>query len=281
MTTSLIKKACQNIGLHFKSIDDDGLFLNIDFGDSKFHLCIANNLGLNNEVVEKICRDKTYTALLLSDCIKMPQTTSYVDSDPPELYSNFKKHSSHQAIIDEIVKKSQFPIILKPNSKSMGTNVFSCNSNLDVVAAVNKIFDRASYQYDHVLLAQKKIDIITEFRVVTYNHQIQFIYKKDNNFEDSTFQGNLSPLHFENAKAVFLTQNENETLYNDIKNFIQPIFGKMPLNYAGLDIALDSSEDLYLLEINSKPGFSFFIKDNGDTEVIKMFEKILIDLKLK
>ena len=279
MTIPLIKKACDNIGLVYEDIDDVGVFLRIDLDDDKFHLCIANNLGLNDEVTEKICRDKAYTHDLLGDSIKMPNSSSYLDSQSPELYLSFTKFKSHQEIVDDIIKNNQLPLVLKPNSKSMGINVFACESKEEVASAVDKIFDRNSFQYDYVLLAQKKIEIVKEFRVLTYNQEVQFIYQKDNTDENAKFEGNLSPLHFENSQAVLLDKNKDEVIYKKIKNFIQPIFNKMKLNYAGLDIAIDSTGELYLLEINSKPGFTYFVKDNSEYEVVKMFEKILADLK--
>lgn len=281
MTIPLIKKACQNIGFNFKDIDDAGVFLRIDLGDDRFHLCIANNLGLNDEVVEKICRDKAYTHDLLDDFIKMPNSSSYLDSQSPELYLSFTKFKSHQEIVDDIIKNNRLPLVLKPNSKSMGVNVFACESKEEVASAVDTIFDKNSFQYDYVLLAQEKIEIVKEFRVLVYNQEIQFFYQKDNTDENAKFEGNLSPLHFGNSQAVLLDKNKDEAIYQKIRNFIQPIFSKMKLNYAGLDIAIDSSGELYLLEINSKPGFTYFVKDNSEVEVVKMFEKIIKDLFAK
>lgn len=278
MTTLLIKKACNNLGLSYQDIGHSGAFIKITLKNRKAHLCIANNLGLNTEVVEKICRDKVYSHELLSKHIRMPHSSAYVDSDPPELYQNFVKFHSHQEIVADILKKNPLPVVLKPNSKSMGVNVFLCTHAQEVKQAVAEIFNKNSYKYDHVLLVQEQIKIKKEFRIVVYKRSIQFAYQKDNTGQDVKFTGNLSPLHFSNAKAVLLDERKDAELLTSLHSFLQPIFEHTDLQYAGLDIVQEESGGLCLLELNSKPGFKYFIQDNGEDTVIQMFETILSDL---
>ena len=278
MIIPVLKKACSNLGLKYQAIDSSGVFLRIDLGGGRFHLCIANNLGLNDEVTEKICRDKAYTYNLLSESVRMPHTESYVDSQSPALYESFSSFDSHEKIVADILLHNTVPLILKPNGKSMGVHVFFCSTKEAVTDAVSKIFNRDSYNYDHVLLVQEPIEIKSEYRVLVYDGEIQFLYRKDNTGCDVEFTGNLSPLHFANARAVLIDPKEDSELFEEITHFIKPIFEQMHLKYAGLDIARDTKGELCLFEINSKPGFTYFIKDNGETKVIQMFQKILGDL---
>lgn len=275
MTISLIKKACESLGISFEVLDTGGVFIKANFKDDRFHYFIANNFGLNDECIEKICLDKTYLHDLLGKYIQMPNSVSYVDSDPPELYVTHSSFHSHQEIAQDISKKMSFPVILKPNSKSMGMNVFLCENAEQLQKAVETIFNKNSFKYDHVLLAQEKINIKKEYRVVVYKGEIQFAYQKDNTEHDAKFIGNVSPLHFENAKAVLIS---NEVFLKKVEQFIQPIFEQMQLIYGGLDIAEDASGQLYLIEINSKPGYSYFVRDNGEDKVVELFKKILKDL---
>lgn len=281
MIVGLIKKACDELGFSYHDIDLANVFLRINFDNEKFHLCIANNLGLNDEVVEKICRDKEYVHSLLSKYVSMPKSLTYIDSNPPDLYAEFSKFDSHEAIVNHIVKNTQFPIIVKPNSKSMGVNVFLCHQVDDLAKAVDTIFDKNSFLYDHVLLVQERISIQKEFRVIVYDSEIQFVYQKDNTGNHAEFIGNLSPLHFSNARAVLLKKETDMQILDNLSAFISPIFKQMKLNYAGLDIVLDTDGSLYLLEINTKPGFTYFIRDNGEHRVIELIKKILLDLAKK
>lgn len=278
---ALLKKACDQLDLKYVPVDDSGIFLKIFFEGGGSRLFIANNLGLNSEVVEKICRDKSYSHTLLSEVVRMPKTDTYIDPDPPEIYASFKSFGSTDSIAQEIIKRHggkslvEFPLLLKPNSGSMGINVFKCESNAEVAHAVTTIFDKKSYKYDHVLLAQEYVQVQKEYRVLMYNHKIQFVYQKDNTQKTAKFVGNISPLHYANAKAVLVT---DLAFISRLQEFIDPIFSHLDLQYAGLDIVVDQAGQLYLLEINSKPGFSYFVKDIGEVEVIKLFKKVLSDL---
>lgn len=281
VTTSILKKACNQLNLKYSLIDSSGIFLEILLKNGKSKQFIANNLGINSEVVAKICKDKSYVHALLSTYIRMPKSDTYIDPDPPETYKNFTTFRSNDEIISDILKKREgksiveFPILIKPNSGTMGINVFKCQSELDIIQAVKTIFDKKSYTYDHVLLVQEYIQIKKEYRVVVYNQKIQFAYLKDNTQATAQFTGNFSPLHYANARAAKVT---DEATIVRLQEFISPIFSRLDLRYAGLDIAVDELGKLYLLEINSKPGFTYFVRDNGEQAVLKMFQEILQNL---
>lgn len=278
MLVTVVKEVCKELGLAYKNVDADGVFLRVDLGNNNFHLCIADNLGLNDEVVEKICRDKAYSYALLEPYIKMPKTISYVDSkfSHPEIGEKL-----HEQIASEIFANFQFPVILKPNSKSSGTNVLLCTNSEEVTAAVTQIFNTDSFAYDHVLLAQEQIHIAREFRVIVYKGEIQFLYQKDNTGSESRFVGNLSPLHYENAKAVLIDESKENALVQQIKDFIAPLFVHLKLQYAGLDIAVDGTGQLYLFELNSRPAFEYFIRDNGNQKVAQLVKRVLTDLSAR
>ncbi len=208
-------------------------------------------------------------------------------------------------MVEEIAAMHKFPLIVKANSLSRGINVYKCENKQEVAEAVNNIFNKESKNYDHVLISQDYLEIKEEYRVVVYDQKIMFAYQKDNTSgvggenilggenrpgganesggekimsgetKVAKFVGNLSPLHWENAIARIV---KDENLLADLQKFISPIYEKLSLKYAGLDIARDKNGDFQLIEINTQPGFSYFINDNGEEELIKMFEKILSDL---
>jgi glutathione synthase/RimK-type ligase-like ATP-grasp enzyme len=63
-----------------------------------------------------------------------------------------------------------------------------------------------------------------------------------------------------------------------LREFIAPIYELLELNYGGLDIIEDAAGALRLVEINSRPGFSYFVRDNGREPLVKMYEMILTSL---
>jgi len=303
MTTTIIKKVCDELGLKSKFIDDANVILKVDFENktesNESHLFIANNSGLNDEAVRKICGDKFYTYLLLRDKINQPRTFSFIDPHADDIYEGYGNFDSNKEIIENILVNHEFPILVKANSLFRGLNVFKCNDYGRIATAVKNIFNKNSKNYDHVLISQDYIDSKKEYRVLVYNQEIMFIYLKNNvagrtgggtgvgtgggHIGDATsniriapkFVGNLSPLHWENSKAVLI---KDQDLWNEIQEFIKPISSKLNLKYGGLDIIRDKNGELFLIEINTQPGFSYFVRDNTDEEVVKMYRKILGDL---
>ena len=49
--------------------------------------------------------------------------------------------------------------------------------------------------------------------------------------------------------------------------------------WIGLDIAKDKNNEWWILELNTRPGFSYFIRDNGDEKIVEMYEKLLNRIK--
>ena len=99
---------------------------------------------------------------------------------------------------------------------------------------------------------------------------IQFAYLKD--VSNATFDGKLSPLHWDGAKAVDVT---DQKLLDEFSSFITPLFYHLPLVYGCLDIARDANGALWLLEVNTAPSFSIFVRDNEKEKVVEMYKKML------
>lgn len=273
----IIKDLCDEMGFESEFLDQFHYVLWVNFGKN-FHTFIANNPGLNDEVVRKLCNDKYYSFVLLKDVISFPKTTNFIDPFADEIYQGQAIFDSYSEVVDEIVENHQLPVLVKANNLSRGINIFKCENREQVLKAVKAIFNQQSKDYGHVLISQDFVEIEEEYRVVVYDQKIQFAYKKDLGGiagKDAKFVGNLSPLHWENSKAV-LVGDEDEL--GELDEFIKPIYSKMKLMYGGIDIIRDKSGRLQLIEINSQPGFNYFIRDNSGVEVKKMYRKILQDL---
>ena len=99
------------------------------------------------------------------------------------------------------------------------------------------------------------------------------IYEKD--ISEAIFSGNISPLHFENSKAVIVNSPE---LTERIQTFISPLFKAFPITYSGLDIAIDEQDKLFLIEANKSPAFNILERDNGIEPIVNLYTHILKDL---
>ena len=148
-----------------------------------------------------------------------------------------------------------------------------CNDRGEIANALTRIFQPGQKGYDYVAIAQKYIYIKHEYRVVSYNKEVAFVYEKIPGTVDS--DGNISPLHTLGGKAVLITDPE---ILNSITTALEPLHRKSQLNYGGLDLVHDTHGKWWLLEVNSAPSYTFFIRHNGDQEVISLYKNILNDL---
>ncbi|MCL4208903.1 ATP-grasp domain-containing protein [Patescibacteria group bacterium] len=267
----LITSACEMAGIKYSPASKDGVVIKIHL-PKKDHLVVNFNLGLVDSSVTYICKDKSYQIELLKNAVNFPKTTSYLD--PQSKYGQMAKISTLSEIAEDIKNNFSLPVIVKMNQGSEGRGVFLCQTFEEIKNAVNTIFSHQNWEYDYVLLAQQYIKPKAEYRAIFYKDQLEILYLKDN--AQSTFTGNLSPLHFSGAQAVEITDSETK---EKIEQFIQPIFSEIKLKYAGFDIIIDEHDGLWLIEINSSPAFAYFLQNNPAQKVIHLFYKIFSDLK--
>lgn len=272
MTTSgtVLAQALQESNIRYSHVDADEVVFAIQLGGRQ-HFVVNNILGLNSESDVKICSDKAYTYDLLNDVVAMPHTKKYLDPEGP--YASYAEFENLDDIRADIVENFEFPLIIKRNSGSLGSQVFWCENISAVEKAARSIFNRNSHSYDHVLLAQQGVAIATEWRVLMLRGQLQFMYQKD--VSQAKFNGNLSPLHWEDSKAILDTDMATQ---KEIQTFLDPVFSKWQLPYGGFDVVRDTVGKLWLIEVNSHPAFSIFLRDNDAAPLKEMYAKILKEL---
>lgn len=274
--TKCLTEACKRLDIPHSFIADDENFLQVDLGGHRYYFPGAST-PFNDGATSKICRDKEFSYKLLKGAIAMPKSMGFVDPEGPEEYRGWARADSADAIVESICAEFALPVIVKRNSGSQGRHVFLCESRGEVAAAVKKVFkkdEKESNDYDYVVLAQEYIKAKKEYRAVVFEKNILLLYEKD--VSDAVFTGNLSPLHWENSKAVQIT---DEKTIERLRAFTAPIYPLLDLRYGGLDIIEDDAGNLTLVELNSRPGFGRFAKDNGSEPLVQMYMKILQALR--
>ncbi len=264
--------ACENLGISYKKIDKIGNLLALNIDGNNFYFT-NTRVPLNNEPVAAICVSKVYAYWLLNSELPMPKTKSYLDpNSEDEEISKIAHFKNEESIVDDILENFELPVVVKMNSGSQGRHVYKCKTKNKVALAVKSIYKKKQKDYDSTMLAQEFIEIKNEYRAILLGGEVILLYEKVSNQKIT----NLSPLHNDDGKAEIVT-DEN------IKNSIVEVVNRSPVlksfEWIGLDIAKDKNNEWWILELNTRPGFSYFIRDNGDEKIVEMYEKLLNRIK--
>jgi glutathione synthase/RimK-type ligase-like ATP-grasp enzyme len=274
MNTNLkiLARACQQAQLPYRSLHPSGNLLEVTIGNRP-RLFLNWATPLNDQSTTQLCKDKEYFYRAAKDHLQMPNTVGYLNPDCEEQYQKYLEHHSIQEIAQDILHHFSLPVVVKKNRGSLGVCVFKCSSSGAVVDALEQIFDPHSKHFDYVALAQAYIPIQREFRVLFLEGKYQFGYQK--NVTGASFSGNLSPLHWDGATAVLLEEDADAAMIQRLQTFCEPLYTQLGLRYAGLDVALDDQDNLWLIEANASPGFDYIVRDGGETRVLALYHSIL------
>lgn len=266
---SCLVTACEELGLSYRFLDENHNCVFVKKGGEELMFLNATT-PFNSQALATLAEDKYFSYLACSPLLKMPKTDCYIDPLCTGEYRKYAKIKSLSKIALDIVSKYSLPCIIKRNRGYKGNNVFLCANAKEVSVAIQTIFNQQSKEYDYGLLAQEYIPIREEFRVIVINNKIELVYVKD--ISGATFNGNLSPLHWTGATSILVEDTE---VIKECGAFLAPLFAKIHLPFAGLDIIRDKKGALVLIEMNTRPGFKYFIKDNGNHEVVRLYKTAL------
>jgi carbamoylphosphate synthase large subunit len=268
LNTECLREACDQLHVPYDICDEFGNVVCVRLEKNYFFVNFST--PFNNDSFSQIAKDKDFSHMIGKDTIHMPRTKSYFD---PNFGKGFSGGMSVEVIVDEIMSEFDVPVIVKMNRGEQGKNVFLCRSRDEVSVAIKTIFKKDSELYDYIALAQEYIRIKSEYRVIVFRGKALLVYEKD--VSHAQFTGNLSPLHYENARAVHI---KDEKFISDIQNAVARLLKKIPMEFTGIDLAVDVDGRYVFFEFNSMPGFKYFVRDNGKEPLVEMYMKIISTL---
>ncbi len=213
-----------------------------DFPDAlilRNQLFIRATTPFNSEAVSVLCRDKSAIHALCEGRVPMPKTRSFLDPQGkyPELVQNKTIPAILTAVSDFI-----YPRIIKMNSGEQGKNVFIVHDETESRAALERIFEKSSRNYDYMALIQEYIEPKRELRAAIAGGKFVFAYDRE---------------------SKELIENELE---EKLESLSKTVLEHLDLSWGALDFIEDGVGDIYLLEANTKPNFEGFISyDKKDT----------------
>jgi len=265
----ILKQACKKEGLSFEEIHPNGNILEVKYKDI-IKVFSMSSTPFNDQTFCDLCDDKEYFYLFYKDYIAMPKTKGYLTPNCESKYKYLLKSKNLKGIAKEISSEFSFPIILKRNRGRGGDCVFKVKNKKRIISCLEKI-----YKQDYVALVQECIDVVKEYRVIFFDNELIFAYEKD--ITGAKFKGNLSPLHQDEAFARIV---EDKKLLEKLEKFGQKLSNRKTIPYIGLDIVIDSKDEMYILEANSRPGFSYFLQaENSEELLLNLYIKMLRKIK--
>ncbi len=251
--------------------------LNVQSGNSiaiqlnhQFYHFINWSTPLNSHAVAELCLDKGFFYESFHNQLITPETKMILDPQCNALYRDYVKNESLEQIVDEIEQDFQYPMIVKRHRGFGGRGVFKVQQRSALLSAIQGLFDKQSALYDYIVLVQQYINACKEYRAVFVDSQLVFAYEK--NCQMAEFKGNLSPMHWQGAKAVLV---ENPALLNTMQKMTPQLFKQLNIPYCGLDFISDQSAKMWMVEANCSPAFNFFMRDNGVEKIHGLYHAML------
>ncbi len=267
--------ACEATETPYEVRHHAGNLLQVSTGGSK-HVFVNLTTPLNLHSMAKLSQDKEFCYQLCHPLVAMPRTVGFLSPFVKPGHRKYLQYTTMAQIADAITSEFDLPCIVKRNRGSMGNHVFLCHRPEEVGYALERIFNIQHKNYDYIALAQPYIRAKQEYRVIILDGEIQFAYLKNN--AHAVYQDNLSPLHWEHARAELVRDPD---LLASMSTFLHPLCEESLFIYAGLDLIRDHRDQWWLLEVNSAPGFEIFVRHNGPEQVVELYKNMLDKLSTR
>lgn len=233
---TLAKIENNNIVLNFKA--DFVIYLDKDIYLARF----IEKCGIrmfNKADFIKLCDDKVLTFLACSNLnIRMPKTFA-----GPLMYR--EPQNDDYLFLNTIVKEIGYPMIVKKVYGSLGEGVYLVNNYKELSDLYSEIYRNPILFQEYIQSSRGR-----SLRILIIDGKVFGGFVRFNNAD---FRSNYG----ETADGATL---ENSQKYFA---FAQDIADKLNIEYAGIDLLFDDSEDPILCEINSNAFFEEFEKVTG------------------
>lgn len=267
-----LREAAESKNIQHEQIDEYGNYLILNINNKKYHF-VQYRTPFNNSSIDKLCKDKDFTHKYFNGDLEMPKEKSYINPKTHDTNKKYVIYSDINQISNDIKSTFSLPCIIKMNKGSMGRNVFICLNENEIKKALKKIYKKTSKSYDFIAVAEEFIDIKREFRIIWFKGRIIFVYEKI--CDKKIF--NLSPLHNPNSYVKLIDEKDYD--FKKIENFLCNSKKLHEIEFCGIDLVIDKSNKLKLLELNNTPSFEIFVSHLGKKPVVLMYQKILQKLK--
>lgn len=202
------------------------------------------------------------------ETIKVSQSVAYYEpndrhADDRNTYRNLP---SIDKVIDDVKTRFDFPLVVKPDQGRLGRNVIKAETPNQVRTGLKAIFDE-----EPLAVVQDYIPIVKEFRAIIFDGECIILYEK--NKDQAIANNNLNPIYWQGSIPIL---SDDTWLQSQCDLLAQYLLNSMGFVHGGLDIGLDESGQLWLIEANASPmGLARLIENGGAKAVEQLTDKMI------
>ncbi|MCY3789116.1 MAG: Mur ligase family protein [Gemmatimonadetes bacterium] len=267
-----VAEAGQQLGLICEWISDDGTRLKLSGGQRPLRFW-RNKHPFNDYVEARLAEDKAYQYEDFAAAgLPVPDTLKLFNPLADARFDRYKTHATVAEIVEEVVARFEFPLLVKKCHSSLAQGVFLEHNATDLGQRLAALFANSGF-LDNIALVQQYV-AGPEYRVVASRDELLLAYRKES--EAVGADGDLNPLHQATGRAVRV---EDAALLAQMQQLTAQVAGVYSLGFYAIDL-IHGADGFSIIEINPNPMCYAYNRDNGRRDFIRLYERLLTQFAL-
>ena len=267
-----VAEAARRQGLICEWISDDGTRLKLSGGQRPLRFW-RNKHPFNDYVEARLAEDKAYQYEDFAAAgLPVPDTLKLFNPLGDARFDRYKTHATVAEIVEEVVARFEFPLLVKKCHSSLAQGVFLERNATDLGQRLEALFANSGF-LDNIALVQQYV-AGPEYRVVASRDELLLAYRKES--EAVGADGDLNPLHQATGRAVRV---EDAALLAQMQQLTAQVAGVFSLGFYAIDL-IHGADGLSIIEINPNPMCYVYNRDNGRRDFIRLYERLLTQFAL-
>ena len=267
-----VAEAAQRQGLICEWISDDGTRLKLSGGRRPLRFW-RNKHPFNDYVEARLAEDKAYQYEDFAAAgLPVPDTLKLFNPLADARFDRYKTHATVAEIVEEVVARFEFPLLVKKCHSSLAQGVFLERNATDLGQRLEALFANSGF-LDNIALVQQYV-AGPEYRVVASRDELLLAYRKES--EAVGADGDLNPLHQATGRAVRV---EDAALLAQMQQLTAQVAGVFSLGFYAIDL-IHGADGFSIIEINPNPMCYAYNRDNGRRDFIRLYERLLTQFAL-
>ena len=267
-----VAEAGRRQGLICEWISDDGTRLKLSGGRRPLRFW-RNKHPFNDYVEARLAEDKAYQYEDFAAAgLPVPDTLKLFNPLADARFDRYKTHATVAEIVEEVVARFEFPLLVKKCHSSLAQGVFLERNATDLGQRLEALFANSGF-LDNIALVQQYVTG-PEYRVVASRDELLLAYRKES--EAVGADGDLNPLHQATGRAVRV---EDAALLAQMQQLTAQVAGVYSLGFYAIDL-IHGADGFSIIEINPNPMCYAYNRDNGRRDFIRLYERLLTQFAL-